>query len=150
MGYAIVDFSGQKFTHVYSGCLELGRAAMAPRLGRIYQEVSDMIERFKPNAAAVESVFVQKNVSTAIKLGQARGAAIAAMACQNIPVAEYAPAKIKLAVCGGGRADKNQINFMVKRIVALREDPQEDQADAIAVAVCHGFHLRPASLGIVR
>ncbi len=141
MGYALVDFSGQKFRHVASGHLALGRGDMAARLGRIYQGVYEMIEQHQPDSAAVESVFVQKNISSAIKLGQARGAAIAAIACSAIEVFEYAPAKVKQAICGGGRADKAQINFMVQRLLNLREDLQEDQADALAIAICHGFHL---------
>ena len=147
-GFAILDFSGQKFSHVSSGYLKLGRGDMAQRLGRIYQGVSDMIEQHQPDAAAVETVFVQKNVASAIKLGQARGAAIAAIACHSLDVAEYAPTRIKQSICGGGHADKSQINFMVRRIVAVKDELQEDQADALAVAICHGFHCKPKKLGI--
>lgn len=147
-GYAVVDFSGQRFSHVASGCLKLGQGDMAPRLGRIFQGISEMVEQYQPDAAAVESVFVQKNVSSAIKLGQARGAAIAALAWHQVVVAEYAPAKIKQAICGSGRADKTQINFMVSRLVAVRETLQEDQADALAAAICHGFHMKPKKLGL--
>lgn len=149
-GFAIIDFHGQQFTHVHSGHLALGRGDMAQRLARIFQGLNDMIEQYQPQAAAVETVFVQKNVASAIKLGQARGAAIAAIACQQLSVAEYPPAKVKQAIVGGGRADKQQINFMVQRLVALREAPQEDQADALAIAVCHAFHLRPQRRGVAR
>ena len=140
-GFAIIDFHGQRFTHVHSGHLALGRGEMAPRLARIFQGLNEMIEQYQPQVAAVESVFVQKNVATAIKLGQARGAAIAAIACHDLNVVEYPPAKVKQAIAGGGRADKQQINFMVQRLVALRDVPQEDQADALAVALCHAFHM---------
>ena len=147
-GFAIVDFSGQKFSHVDSGCLRLGRGEMSQRLGRIYQGIADMIQQHQPDTAAVESVFVQKNVASAIKLGQARGAAIAAMACSGIDVAEYPPTRVKQAICGGGHADKAQINFMVRRIANLREELQEDQADALAVAICHGFYRKTTQLGL--
>lgn len=150
MGFAIIDFHGQQLTHVHSGHFALGRGDMAQRLARIFQGLNDMIEQYQPQAAAVETVFVQKNVASAIKLGQARGAAIAAIACQKLSVAEYPPATVKQAIVGGGRADKQQINFMVQRLVALREAPQEDQADALAIAVCHAFHLRSQRWGVAR
>jgi crossover junction endodeoxyribonuclease RuvC len=138
-GYAIVDFSGQQFQHVHSGFLALGQGAMAPRLGRIFAELTALIAAHRPEVAAVESIFVHKNVSSAIKLGQARGAAISALACADLEVAEYSPATVKQAICGSGRAEKQQINYMVQRLVNLREDLQEDQADALALAVCHAF-----------
>lgn len=146
-GYAIIDFSGQKFVRVDSGCLMLGQGDMARRLARIHREITALIESFAPDVAAVESVFVQKNVASAIKLGQARGAAISALAGADLTVAEYAPASVKQAICGGGRAQKQQIGFMVQRLVNVRDPLQEDEADAMAIAVCHAFHLparRPA------
>lgn len=144
-GFALVDFFGQRFVHVQSGYLKLGRGDMTERLGTIYREIDKLIAQYTPEQAAVESVFVQKNVSSAIKLGQARGAAIAAMACQDLPVAEYPPAKVKQSICGGGRADKAQVNFMVQKLLSIHEPLQEDQADALAIAICHGFHLGPSA-----
>ncbi len=143
-GYALVDFAAQRFVHVYSGHLALGQGEMSGRLGRIHASVAELIAQYAPDVAAVESVFVQKNVSSALKLGQARGAAISALACAGLSVAEYSPAKVKQSICGGGRADKQQVNFMVRRLLGLGEIPQEDEADALAVAICHAFHLPPA------
>lgn len=140
-GFALVDFSGQKFQHVHSGFLALGQGEMAARLGRVHSELSALIVTYQPDVAAIESVFVQKNVASAIKLGQARGAAISALACAQLEVAEYAPAKVKRSICGGGRAEKQQVNFMVQRLLNLQQALQEDQADALAVAICHGFHV---------
>lgn len=138
-GYAFVDFDGRRFAHVASGHLSLGQASMAPRLARIFRELGALINEFAPVEAAVESVFMQKNVASAIKLGQARGAALTALATADLPVAEYPPATVKQMICGGGRASKEQINFMVQRLVNRREPLQEDEADALAVALCHGF-----------
>lgn len=139
-GYAFIDFAGQRFSHVHSGYLPLGKGDMAARLGLLYRHLSDLIQQYQPNEAAVESVFMQKNVASAIKLGQARGAILAALACADLRVAEYPPARVKQAVCGGGRAGKDQVQFMVQRLIRLPEKPQEDQADALGVAICHAFN----------
>lgn len=142
-GYAVIDYASQRFSHVHSGYLALGKGAMASRLGLLYRQLATLIEQYQPDDAAVESVFMQKNVASAIKLGQARGAILAALACGELQVDEYSPAKVKQTICGSGRADKGQVQFMVQRLIRLPDPPQEDQADALAVAICHAFH-RPA------
>lgn len=143
-GYAIVDYNGQRFTHVASGHIALGQAAMPPRLARIFAALTELIQQHQPDVSAVESVFMQKNVASAIKLGQARGAAIVALASADLSVAEYPPATVKQMICGGGRASKEQVNFMVQRLLNYRACLQEDEADALAVAICHGFSAQTA------
>lgn len=139
-GFAFIEFSGQRFVHIHSGFIALGKGDMTQRLGTVFRDVSALIAEYAPDEAAVESVFMQKNVASAIKLGQARGAIIAALACACLDVSEYSPARVKQAICGGGRAEKQQVNFMVQRLIKLDRAPQEDQADALAVAICHAFH----------
>ncbi len=101
------------------------------------QSLADIIRRLEPAAAAVEGVFFCKNVKTALALGQARGAVLAAIAAAGIPVYEYPPRRVKQAVTGYGAAGKEQVRRMVMALLRLREAPQEDAADALAIAVCH-------------
>jgi len=122
------------------------RCADGPLPGRLLQildELGGVIREFSPQEAAVEEVFVKMNVGSALVLGQARGAAICALAQAGLPVAEYAPAKIKSAIVGHGRAEKPQVQHMVKVLLNLSELPPTDAADALAVALCHA-HLRNA------
>lgn len=111
------------------------------RLRRIYDGLSAIIDEHRPQAAAIERVFMAKNADSALKLGQARGAAICAAVGRDLPVYEYAPTAIKQAVVGGGRADKTQVQHMVGILLGLREALQADAADALAVAIAHA-HTR--------
>lgn len=97
----------------------------------------EVIDRTRPDAAAIEGVFFCKNIKTVLMLGEARGVVIAACAVRGIPVYEYAPRRVKQAVVGIGSAEKAQVAKMVMTLLALREEPQEDAADALAVAICH-------------
>lgn len=116
------------------------RAALAERLRDIYQGVTELMERHHPDAVAVEGVFFGKNVRTAVVLGHARGAILVAASMHGVPVAEYPPAEVKSAIVGTGRATKDQVGFMVQRLLRLREPPRpEDAADGVAVALCHCF-----------
>ncbi len=110
---------------------------MPQRLLQIFNELGALIREYAPQEAAVESVFVNRNVSSAIVLGQARGAAICALAGAGLSLAEYAPAQVKSAIVGQGRAEKAQVQHMVKALLKLREAPPADAADALAVALCH-------------
>ena len=110
---------------------------MPQRLLKIFRELGDVVRDYAPQAAAVESVFVNRNVSSALILGQARGAAICALAASGVPVVEYAPAQIKSAVVGHGRAEKQQIQHMVRVLLNLAEEAPTDASDALAVALCH-------------
>ncbi|MEO6967079.1 MAG: crossover junction endodeoxyribonuclease RuvC [Rhodanobacteraceae bacterium] len=114
------------------------------RLRRIYDGLSAIIDEYRPQAVAIERVFMAKNADSALKLGQARGAAICAAVVRDLPVHEYAPTAIKQAVVGGGRADKLQVQHMVGILLGLREALQADAADALAVAIAHA-HTRAST-----
>ena len=136
-GYGLIESNGVRSVHLEHGVLRLEGQALPPRLGEIYQRVSDLIERHRPTVMAIEQVFVSKNAASALKLGQARGAAICAAIQQGLAVAEYTPLRIKQSVVGTGRADKGQIQHMVRMLLSLTETPQADAADALAVALSH-------------
>ena len=136
-GYGIVDSDGVRSGHVASGCIRLGEASVAERLGAIFAEVQALARRFEPGELAIEQVFVARNAAAALKLGQARGAAICAAVSAGMTVSEYAPRAVKQAVVGTGRAEKPQVQHMVRVLLGLREAPAEDAADALAVALCH-------------
>ena len=118
------------------------------RLGMIFSEISKVIEEWQPLTMGVELVFVDKNVDSALKLGQARGAAICAGTNAKLDVGEYTPRAIKKAVVGVGSADKKQIQQMIKLLLKLDFAPQSDEADGLAIAVCHANHMHVRSLGI--
>jgi len=124
------------------------RAPLAERLRDIHEGIAELIERHDPQSVAVEGVFFGKNVRTAVVLGHARGAILVAAALRGVAVAEYPPAEVKSAVVGTGRATKEQVQFMVQRLLRLREPPRpDDAADGVAVALCHcfrGFGAMPA------
>lgn len=108
------------------------------RLEQVYRELCAQLEQWRPDAVAVEEVFYSVNAKSALKLGQVRGVALLAAACAGIPVAEYAPLRIKSSVVGYGLAQKQQVQFMVARLLGLAEPPQPaDAADALAIAICH-------------
>ena len=116
------------------------RAPLAERLRAIHEGVGELVDRHRPAAVAVEGVFYGKNVRTAVVLGHARGAVLVAAALRDVAVAEYPPSEVKSAVVGAGRATKDQVAFMVQRLLRLREAPRpEDAADGVAVALCHHF-----------
>jgi len=121
------------------GAIRLAKTKTLPvRLEQVYRELTAALEQWKPDAVAIEEVFYSVNAKSALKLGQVRGVALLAAATQGLPVAEYAPLKIKSSVVGYGLAKKEQVQFMVARLLELAEPPKsEDAADALAVAICH-------------
>jgi crossover junction endodeoxyribonuclease RuvC len=121
------------------GAIRLARAKSTPaRLEQVFRELTAELERWRPDAVAIEEVFYSVNAKSALKLGQVRGVAMLAAAMQRLPVAEYAPLKIKSSVVGYGLAQKEQVQFMVARLLELTETPEPpDVADALAVAICH-------------
>lgn len=138
-GYGVLDL-GQgpaRPRYIESGCIRTRDGDFHARLGEIYRGVRDIIARHSPSQVAVEQVFVARNPATALKLGQARGAAIAAIVTQDLPVFEYAPRLVKQSIVGTGKADKSQIQHMVANILSLQGVPGEDAADALAIALCH-------------
>ncbi|MGA2671750.1 MAG: crossover junction endodeoxyribonuclease RuvC [Terracidiphilus sp.] len=121
------------------GAIRLRKAlSTAERLEQVFRELSVELERWQPEVVAIEEVFYSVNAKSALKLGQVRGVALLAAATQKLPVAEYAPLKIKSSVVGYGLAKKEQVQFMVARLLELSEVPQPaDAADALAIAICH-------------
>lgn len=145
-GYGVIDCEGSKQRYVASGSVRTGGGPLADRLRVIFADLSEVIATYAPHETAVEQVFVHVNPDSALKLGQARGAAICACASHDLPVGEYTPRQIKLAVTGTGAASKAQVQEMVKRILSLPAAPPSDAADALAVALCHGQSRRLAGL----
>jgi crossover junction endodeoxyribonuclease RuvC len=139
-GYGLVrqDAQGELITVDFGVIKTSAKSSMADRLLQLYRELSDVISLHRPESAAVEELFFQRNVSTAISVGQARGIVLLALAQAGIPVDEYAPSVIKQAISGYGGADKQQMQQMVRTILALDAIPRpDDAADALAVAICH-------------
>jgi crossover junction endodeoxyribonuclease RuvC len=137
-GYGVIRQVGSKFEYVASGCIRVQGDELAPRLQQVFDGVSEIINQFSPTLFAIEQVFMAKNPDSALKLGQARGAAIVAATNRQLPVAEYSARQIKQAVVGKGSADKTQVQQMITYLLKLTATPQADAADALAVALCHG------------
>jgi crossover junction endodeoxyribonuclease RuvC len=141
-GYGIIDKEGNRLIHVDNGAIFTDSHKDFPlRLQRIYRGLTEVIERFRPDAVAVENIFFATNVQSALKLGQARGAAIVAGVNAGLPVFEYTALQVKQAVVGHGRADKQQVQKMLKVLLNLPEVAQEDASDALATAVCHAHSV---------
>ena len=137
-GYGLVEQQGSRLVHVDNGALFTDKAVDFPdRLRLIFEGLSRVIADYRPVAVAIEDVYVAENVRSALKLGQARGAAIAAAVHAGLPVFEYTASQVKQAVVGQGRAGKEQVQKMIKALLALPEVAQADASDALAVAVCH-------------
>lgn len=137
-GFGIIEVVANKPKYVTSGCLRVGNEGDFPqRLNAIFKGISCVVSEFSPQEMAIEQVFLRHNVSSALKLGQARGAAICAVTQQDLAVFEYSPTRIKQAVVGKGHASKEQVQFMMKTLLQLSAMPQEDAADALACALCH-------------
>ncbi len=136
-GFGIIEVSGDRAIAIQHGVIRAGTGEFPERLGIIFAAVRDLINEYQPGEVAIETVFVSRNAGSALKLGQARGAAICAAISLGLPVAEYAPRSVKQAIVGRGGADKVQVQHMVMVLLQLQEKLQEDAADALAVALCH-------------
>ncbi|MCL6638893.1 MAG: crossover junction endodeoxyribonuclease RuvC [Firmicutes bacterium] len=141
-GFGLVRYLGDRFQLMSCSCIRTPPdLPLASRLAVLYRELGRIIEVQKPVCMALEELFFNKNTRTALAVGHARGAAMLAAANAGIPVYEYTPLQVKLAVTGYGRADKKQVQFMVKSILGMAKAPSpDDVADALAVAICHA-HL---------
>ncbi|MBD3281299.1 crossover junction endodeoxyribonuclease RuvC [Candidatus Uhrbacteria bacterium] len=140
-GLGVVSQQGSQLTHIWHSCIETpADQDFARRLQAVRNDVAEAIRRFKPSVAAVEHLFFQSNVKTAIKVGMARGVILLALADANLPVIELTPNEIKQTVAGHGAADKNQIQLMIKRLLSLKASPKpDDAADALAIAIAGGL-----------
>lgn len=137
-GYGIINSVGLKNEYVTSGCIRMPAVNSLPeKLEEIFNGITQIIEQYSPQEMAIEEVFMAKNADSALKLGQARGVAIVAAKLQGLPVSEYAAKKVKQAVVGTGAAGKEQVQHMVRVLLNLPGNPQQDAADALAIALCH-------------
>lgn len=138
-GWGVVEVEGSKIRYVDSGILRLGQGLMAERLMHLHEGLSQVFQTHQPTECAIEEVFLAKNFQSALKLGQARGVAMLASGLANIPLKEYAAKTVKQAICGQGQATKSQMQNMVIRILSLTENPGEDAADALGIALCCAY-----------
>jgi crossover junction endodeoxyribonuclease RuvC len=148
-GYGVIECSPAKHTQLANGCIVAGTGALSERLRCIFEGVQALIERFSPDEIAVERVFLNRNVDSALKLGHARGAALCAVP-GKLPVFEYAPRAIKLAVVGFGGAEKEQVAHMIRALLGVEGRIPADASDALAVALCHANSRRLSMLGRVK
>lgn len=140
-GFGLIAVEKGCSKYLASGCIKISEGSIPDRLKQIHYDLSELIEKYQPTEAAIEDVFVSVNIRGALKLGQARGAAITTMVSYDLPVAEYTAKQVKNAVVGYGAAAKSQMQEMVKTLLHLPGLPQADAADALAVALCHA-HTR--------
>lgn len=136
-GFGVIDRTGSKILYVTSGCIRSPAGELAERLGSIFAGLNELIGTHQPQQVAVEKVFVNVNPNSTLALGQARGAAICAAVHAGLPVAEYTALQVKQSVVGNGHAAKEQVQEMVRRLLALPGLPGTDAADALACAICH-------------
>jgi crossover junction endodeoxyribonuclease RuvC len=139
-GYGLVQVQGSRYTLADYGCIRT-RAHIAPalRLEMIYQGAHQLLAQHKPQAVAIEQLFFNRNTTNALSVAQARGVLLLAFAKANLPISEYTPLQVKQAVVGYGRAEKEQVKYMVSRILGLKTPlKSDDAADALAIAICHG------------
>jgi crossover junction endodeoxyribonuclease RuvC len=141
-GWGVVEAEGNRLSHVADGALKIdARASLAERLANLYGGLQQVLDLHRPDEAAVEETFVNRNPASALKLGQARGVVLLAPAAFGIPVAEYPANVVKKSVVGAGHADKQQIDAMVRMLLPGCAAATPDAADALAVAICHAHHM---------
>ena len=152
VGYGVIEYKGNKYNPIDYGCIYTDSNINLPeRLKIIYEELSNLIDQYNPEDIAMEELFFNKNVKTAIKVGQARGVEILAAVNKGKTVYEYTPLQIKQSVVGYGRAEKRQVQEMVKLLLNLKEIPKpDDAADALAVAICHSSCLNFKNMFIMK
>lgn len=147
-GYSIIDYIGNKFKLIDSGAVTTKAGVSFPlRLEKIYDDLSMLIDTYKPDAMSVEELFFNNNVKTAINVAQARGVVLVVGRKKNIPTFEYTPLQVKQAVVGYGRADKMQVQRMVKTILKVDKLPKlDDITDSMAIAICHAHSAKFAEM----
>lgn len=144
-GYGIIDTTGNHSKHIDNGIIRVDGKDIAEKLRIIYEGIAQLINEYHPQELSIEKVFMHKNADSALKLGQARGAAITAGATHNLDVFEYTANQVKQSTVGKGHAAKEQVQHMVKILLNLPEVPFTDAADALAIALCHA-HSREGVL----
>jgi crossover junction endodeoxyribonuclease RuvC len=139
-GFGVIDFTRGEARYLSSGCIRIKGDDLGEKLKIIYDGVTEIVQTHTPEVLAVEQVFMHRNAASALKLGQARGAAVVAGVVQSLPVYEYTPTQVKLAIVGKGHAAKDQVQHMVRVLLGLSASPASDAADALAVALCHAHN----------
>lgn len=140
-GYGLIDTDGRHSLRLASGCIRVGHQPWPDRLGLIFDAISELVATHRPHEMAVEQLIFARDPTAALKIGQARGAVLCAALKGGVLVHEYSPKSVKLAVVGTGGADKRQVQEMIRLLLALPEAPAEDEADALAIAVCHAHSM---------
>ncbi|MBK5963004.1 crossover junction endodeoxyribonuclease RuvC [Thiocystis minor] len=140
-GFAVIDTDGHRSQRVVSGCIRVGEQPWPDRLGVIFDRVAAIVAEHQPHEMAVEQLIFARDPTAALKIGQARGAVLCAGIKGGVTVHEYSPKSVKLAVVGTGGAEKSQVQHMVRILLALTELPGEDEADALAIALCHAHSM---------
>jgi len=143
-GYGVIETTASGVRYIASGCIRIQAEAFPDRLKQIFDGVSEIIALYQPKQMAIEQVFMHKNADSALKLGQARGAAICATLNQDVPVFEYAARQVKQAIVGKGSADKLQVQHMVKILLSIQGSMQIDASDALAIGLCHSHYQQTA------
>lgn len=141
-GYGVVEIRDNRLFYLGSGCIHTGDGPLHKRLLVIFDSVSALLEQFQPTEVAIEETFVSKNAQSTIKLSEARAVAMVTAARAGLEVYGYTPTRIKSAVVGYGKAEKNQVQYMIKNILHLSGLPQVDASDALACAVCHSHTIK--------
>lgn len=151
LGYGVIDYIGNHFEIVDYGCITTdSKMAMPDRLCVIYDGLDDVINKYKPEEASIEELFFNNNAKTAILVGEARGVAVLSCVKNKLRIGEYTPLQIKQGLVGYGRADKKQIQYMVKVLLNLEKVPKpDDAADALAAAICHAHTANSRQKGIL-
>lgn len=140
-GYGVISLANNNYSYIDCGVINVIKEDEFIRLAKIHQAVTNLIQKYNINFASIEKVFVANNPNSALKLGQARGAILSALALNNIGITEYAPKVIKKAVVGNGGAQKAQVQLMIRYLLKLNFMPQEDAADALAIAICGAMNI---------
>jgi crossover junction endodeoxyribonuclease RuvC len=140
-GFGVIDTDGMRSRRVYSGCIRVGSHPWPERLGLIFDAVAGLVTEYQPHEMAVEQLIFARDPTAALKLGQSRGAVLCAGLKGGVKVHEYSPKSVKLAVVGSGGAEKFQVQHMVAILLALETAPGEDEADALALALCHAHSM---------
>jgi len=148
-GFGIIEVIRLKSRFLHCGSIQIKADNLTDKLKQIFANLDDVIQTYKPHEAAIEQVFMHQNPGSALKLGQARGAAVVAIANHDLPLAEYSARQVKQSMVGYGAATKEQVQHMVCQLLQLKETPQADAADALAIALCHAHsRLLGSKIGI--
>jgi len=140
-GFGVIDTNGARSVRVAGGCIRVDRLPWPQRLRELFDGIAQVVAEYRPHEMAVEQLIFARDATAALKLGQARGAVLCAGLKENMPVHEYSPKSVKLAVVGTGGAEKAQVQHMVRLLLSLPETPPEDEADALALALCHAHSM---------